>query len=160
MRTFIQIFVLSAAIFAIVPASAELYKWVDERGVTNYSNEPPSGAASKLAHVENRVSVYTPDETLMRAVQASRERAIIAVSEPGPQRAVVARISSQPQSGYEQCVQSGRSGCEALNRNYYPAYLPVAAVYPWRGVQPTRFLTPSALAPRADQTRVSRGARH
>ena len=45
-------------------AAAELYKWVDERGVTNYSSEPPAAAAtsSKLTRVENKISVYTPDE--------------------------------------------------------------------------------------------------
>jgi hypothetical protein len=50
--------------------SAQLYKWVDERGVTNYSNQPPvdPGAAKNLAPVAGNLSVYSPDPALMRAV--------------------------------------------------------------------------------------------
>jgi len=38
MRTNIQLTFLLAAVLATAPASAALYKWVDEGGVTNYSN--------------------------------------------------------------------------------------------------------------------------
>ena len=154
MRTVVRLTTFLAAILAIAPASAELYKWVDERGVTNYSNEPPAAApANKLARVANTISVYTPDENFMRAVKAVREKAILALSEPEPPRSPVARISTQ-QSGYDQCLMSGRLGCDDLYRSYQPAYYLPAAVYPLRGVQPTRFLTPRA-AP--DMTRVRGG---
>src|SRR5262245_19450193 len=55
--------------------SAQLYKWVDERGVTNYSNQPPAdpGAAKNLGPVEGNLSVYSPDPALTRAVAASRQ---------------------------------------------------------------------------------------
>jgi hypothetical protein len=107
-----------------------------------------------LTRIENKISVYTPDESLMQTVKAVRERAIKALSEPEPARSPVARIAVE-QSGYEQCVTSGRIGCEDLYPAYYPAaYLPVGA-YARRGVQPTRFLPPRP-APR-DATRVSRG---
>ena len=140
------------------PASAELYKWVDARGVTNYSNNPPAAAAAanKLARVESTLSVYTPDASLLEAVKALRQRASEKLTEPEPQRSPVARIASAP-AGYEQCIDSGRPGCGDLYPVYYPAYLPVA-VYGRRGVQPPRFLTP----PRAnaiDRSRVSRGPR-
>jgi hypothetical protein len=141
---------------AIAPVSAELYKWVDERGITNYSSDPPPPAAiaNKLTRIENKISVYTPDESLMQTVKAVRERAIKALTEPEPARSPVARIAVE-QSGYEQCITSGRIGCEDLYPAYYPAaYLPVGA-YPRRGVQPTRFLPPRPAAP--DPTRVSRG---
>ena len=54
-------------------AHAELYKWVDERGVVNYSNAPPADAkqAKVAQHVEERVSVYQPD-ALTKAAQATR----------------------------------------------------------------------------------------
>lgn len=48
-------------------ASAETYKWVDERGVTNYSNNPPPSAAraAKPAQkVEERISTYEQDPAL------------------------------------------------------------------------------------------------
>jgi len=71
--------VLASLILAMpVIAGAELYRWVDERGVTNYSNQPPAGAqaARKMRVVENKVSVYTPDRTLTQAVEAARMRAV------------------------------------------------------------------------------------
>lgn len=56
--------------------ATQLYKWVDERGVTNYSDQPPSATVKKQGVIENRVSVYTPDPLLVRAVEAERARAI------------------------------------------------------------------------------------
>ena len=137
---------LLAALCTAAPAAAELYKWVDERGVTNYSNTPPAAAATanKLARVNNTISVYTPDENFMQAVKALRERNLKALSEPEPERSPVVRIATQ-QSGYEQCLMSGRLGCEDLYRSYSPAYLPGVALYPLHGVRPTRFLTPRPL---------------
>jgi hypothetical protein len=147
MRFVIPLLSFLAALSATAPASAELYKWVDERGVTNYSNEPPPAAATvkKLARVEDKISVYTPDENFMKAVQALRERSIKALTEPEPQP--VARYAAQPPTGFEQCLLSGRLGCEDLYSNYYPGYLPGA--FARRGVQPTRFLT--SHAPRASR---------
>ena len=159
MRYVILHTIFLAAICAMAPASAELYKWVDERGVTNYSNEPPPAAATanKLTRVGNRISVYTPDESFMQAVKAVREQSIKALSEPEPERSPVARIGPPQQSGYEQCLASGRVGCEDLYNTYYPLYATGAAVLPWRGARPTRFLPPRPAHHRADATRVSRG---
>jgi hypothetical protein len=45
-------------------ASAETYKWVDEKGVTNYSNNPPPAAAKSAKapqKVEDRISTYEQD---------------------------------------------------------------------------------------------------
>jgi hypothetical protein len=41
-------------------AQAETYKWVDERGVVNYSNTPPPSAAKSVATIAERVSTYEP----------------------------------------------------------------------------------------------------
>ena len=157
MRAVIQSLIFVAAVCAIAPASAELYKWVDERGVTNYSNDPPPAAATanKLARVNNTISVYTPDAGFMQAVKALRERNIKELTEPEPQRAAVGRIAVQ-QSGYEQCVQSGRLGCDDLYATH-PGYLPGAAVYPLYGVRPTRFLPARPVVTPSATTRMSRG---
>ena len=159
MRTVILLLIYLAAIGASAPAPAELFKWVDERGVTNYSNEPPPAAATanKLARVENKISVYTPDESFMQAVKVLRERALKALTEPEPQRSPVARIAT-PQPGYEQCLMSGRLGCDDLYRSYSPVFLPAAAVFPLRGVRPARFHAPRPPAVPADGTRVSRAS--
>ena len=125
MRAAAQPLILLAATLWVAPAGAELYKWVDERGVTNYSNAPPAAAApaNKLTRVENTISVYTPDESFMQAVKVARERSIQALAEPAAQRSAVGRIAVSSASGYEQCVSSGRLGCEDLYRTYFPAYL-------------------------------------
>jgi hypothetical protein len=75
------------AALAALPAgravSAELYKWVDERGVVNYSNQMPADpvTASSVNAVGDRVSVYSPDAALTREIEADRERARRAVQE-------------------------------------------------------------------------------
>ena len=145
MRTVIQLMICFAAACAAAPASAELYKWIDERGVTNYSNEPPPAAATakKLTRVENKISVYTPDEGFMQAVKAMRERSLKALTEPEPQP--VARYAAQPLTGYEQCLQSGRLGCDDIYGSYYPGYYPLA--FARRGVHPTRFLPSRPMRP-------------
>lgn len=56
-------------------AAAELYKWVDENGVTNYANTPPPrapGGKPPLV-VEDRLSIYTPEKPLAEAM-ARRHR--------------------------------------------------------------------------------------
>ena len=68
-----------AAVLAAVPAYAQIYKWVDEHGVTNYSSEPPAGlkGGPKPATVADRISVYAPEpgvQRTIRAVSLGRER--------------------------------------------------------------------------------------
>src|SRR5258706_7708781 len=124
MRALIQLLSHLGAGLATGQVYAELYKWVDAQGVTNYSSKPPSDpkAAKKLTRVENTISVYTPDEPFMQAVKALRERNIKTLSEPEPERQQVA--SMQPQSPYEQCLASGRPDCDTQYGDYYPRYLP------------------------------------
>ena len=67
--------VLIAIMLAGGPACAQLYKWVDKNGVTNYSNQPPAdpAAAKGLRPIEDRVSVYAPDPGLAQAVESMRQ---------------------------------------------------------------------------------------
>ena|SRR5690349_15342063 len=55
-------------------AQAQTYKWVDERGVVNYSNTPPPKAA-KAQPVEDRISVYAADPTPAQAGAVDRRLA-------------------------------------------------------------------------------------
>ena len=59
---------LALALILIPAAHAETYKWVDEKGVVNYSNTPPSSAAKKIQPVADRISTYDVDPTLQRAI--------------------------------------------------------------------------------------------
>ena len=63
-------------LLAAAPVAAQLYKWVDENGVTNYSNQPPANpkAAKNLRPVEDRLSVYSPDEGLTQAIDDARQK--------------------------------------------------------------------------------------
>ena len=60
---------------AALPALADTYKWVDEKGVVNYSNKPPPAAAAKQKVVEERISVIAPDPSIGPAITAMEARA-------------------------------------------------------------------------------------
>src|SRR3954447_16417993 len=48
-------------------AGAQTFKWLDERGVINYSDAPPPGVAAKAAKtqtIDERGSTYETDPTL------------------------------------------------------------------------------------------------
>ena len=57
-------------------AHAQTYKWVDERGVVNYSNTPPP-AKTKAQPVDDRISVYASDPSLPRAVAVEQRLAAL-----------------------------------------------------------------------------------
>ena len=59
---------LTLALVLIPAAHAETYKWMDEKGVVNYSNTPPTSAAKKIQPVADRISTYDPDPRLQRAI--------------------------------------------------------------------------------------------
>lgn len=63
-------------LLAAAPLRAETYKWVDEKGVTNYSNAPPPEAAAKAAPIEERVSTLPTDPAFVQEVAAMRARAL------------------------------------------------------------------------------------
>jgi len=109
--------IFSAFLLAAPAAAADLYKWVDEHGVTNYSNELPAKAkaAKKLTNIEDRLSVYTPDKHLLQAVEASRQKALDDVKSGRYERQLeaehLARLRSGPSSptlpqGYDPCLDA------------------------------------------------------
>ena len=60
-----------------LPLQAETYKWVDDKGVTNYSSEPPPSAKKKSSSVtviEDRISVVEKDASLDKAAEGLRQR--------------------------------------------------------------------------------------
>jgi hypothetical protein len=68
-------FLLAAGLAFALPLHAETYKWVDEKGVTNYSSSPPA-AAAKAKVIEERVSVMPADPSLQTAVADMRAQAL------------------------------------------------------------------------------------
>lgn len=118
-----------AAILAAASAQAQLYKWVDANGVTNYSNQPPPdrNAVKGLAKVEDNISVYSPDPGLVKAVEDARQNA----NRQEPLRTRVQALEDQLEAerrsrqeqiaaenaraaAYEKCLAAGRTDCNAL----------------------------------------------
>src|SRR5262245_2625035 len=60
-------------LLAALPAQADLYKWKDANGVTNYSSTPP-GAKAVATVVEDRVSVIPTDPSWKEAAAISAAR--------------------------------------------------------------------------------------
>jgi hypothetical protein len=55
---------------ASAPAHAQIYKWVDDGGKMHYSDTAPAGG-KKADTVADKVSVYTPDPTVIARAAAS-----------------------------------------------------------------------------------------
>lgn len=63
---------LLALTLLLAPAAhAETYKWVDDKGVVNYSNTPPPAAAKAAQTIADRVSTYETDPMLRRVANYS-----------------------------------------------------------------------------------------
>jgi hypothetical protein len=122
-----------AALLAVMPAHAQVYKWVDERGVTNYSSEPPADrkGGPKSATVADRISVYAPEPGIQRAIRAvslgkdrmlsdridslEREQA----AERQASEFAAAADARAAQAAYAQCQADRRVDCD-YNSGYYP----------------------------------------
>ena len=121
---------LSAVLATALPASAQMYKWIDERGVVSYSNSPPpnAGKTSKVSVVEDRVSVYTPDELINRAMadesmgnkrrarlEAQAEAAQRAkAKQPPAQRATASGSEADRKTAYDRCMSERRVECDTI----------------------------------------------
>jgi len=59
-RALLHFLILTAAVFVIeaAPTFAQVYKWVDERGVTHYGERPPQGA--KATEVQDKLASPPP----------------------------------------------------------------------------------------------------
>lgn len=136
----VTVVVAIAAMSAVAPLSAQqLYKWVDERGVTNYSNQPPSDPkmVRKARPVDDRLSVYSPDPGLTQAIEDShknfeqrqnRRRIEQLEDELAQERrarqdaAAAAAAAQDAQRAYDRCITDGRFDCGDVYGIYpYPA---------------------------------------
>ncbi|MGA7984749.1 MAG: DUF4124 domain-containing protein [Burkholderiales bacterium] len=102
-------------------ASAQVYKWVDASGITNYSNAPPTGTArvAMITSAAPTVSTYSPDPSLIQAVARFREKGdrVAAELEAAADRLQAARVAaaeaaSVARAQYATCVDSRRADCD------------------------------------------------
>jgi hypothetical protein len=138
LRTLIGLPVILITILAAASASAQVYKWVDERGVTNYSNQPPAGRAAKnVGLVEDRISVYSSDIPVTSSTDASRQKSDQALTEKisSLERQLEAErwarqyASTAAQGAYDPCLSN--INCNGLYDGYYP-YPPAFVFVPVR----------------------------
>lgn len=120
-------FRLSAVFLGVLLASApvaaaEMYKWVDEKGTVNYSNNPPAKTkgGKPATIVEDRVSVYTPEKSVTDALERDRGRrlqpppAASAPREPAPDIRARTPPPPPPPAVYDPCATPGDPNCQLI----------------------------------------------
>jgi hypothetical protein len=116
---------LCATLAFACPAGAQMYKWVDENGKVSYSNTPPPETAKKKVEaVAERVSVYTPDAQINKAMSedarrdasriASLERQLDAERAGRRTPAANPDTAARKAAAYDRCVAERRVDCEAI----------------------------------------------
>ena len=124
---------------------AEIYKWVDEKGVTNYSSAPPKTAkARKIDLQAASLSVYEAPlpqraaralDAAMRAKIERLENELLAERRARQTRQASARAESDRlQLAYEQCLRDRRVDCDLVRdglpaTDYFTPYYAVAAPF-------------------------------
>lgn len=130
----------AALLFIAIDASAEVYRWVDERGVVNYGSRPPAGSKAKPVESDNgRVSVVPAPAKPAAAAPGSAEQTAL--------RERVGRLESQlederrqralTQAAESERLARARADCEAQRRlncdtDPYAQYEPGVIVGPLR----------------------------
>jgi hypothetical protein len=140
MRLVLSSTLASVIAFAAGPALAQVYKWVDDKGVVNYSTEAPaSRKATLLDPKSSRLSVVGTDDAqkkgltlataneralsdkidrLERKLDAERYARSVADSQSQAQTQAAA------DSWYQQCLRDRRVDCEyaGMDPYYDPSY--------------------------------------
>jgi hypothetical protein len=134
MRRFILSSALASVFLAAAPCSAQVYKWVDDKGVVNYSNEAPANRSSKLLDPKSvRVSTYATDPqkqpatTLAGANESALSEKIDRLerkldAERYARNLSDAQMRTAADSRYEQCLRDRRIDCDYAGMDPYPYY--------------------------------------
>jgi hypothetical protein len=114
---------LAALLLASAPAAgAELYKWVDENGVVNYSNTPPpkTRTGKPPTVVEDRLSVYTPEKSITEEIERNKDRrtqkppAASSSREPEPDPRPRVTMTAPPAFPYDPCLDPSDRNCSVV----------------------------------------------
>ena len=148
MDKFFNLVLALIAMLVAVPAWSQIYKWVDENGVTNYTNLPPTNPKAMELDLDSaRLSVIetgTPEQLQTLAVK----------SEVGYLRQKVDQLEGQLEAGRYAGQYATESAAVPIETGYgygypyaYPGYFYApATVFPDRyhfrkpHVRPTRFI--------------------
>jgi hypothetical protein len=130
----------ACATFAAAPAWAQIYKWVDNHGVVNYSNKPPTNRKAKELDLSTiRVSVYPAEKPGQRAAEAAKSD-VAALSDKIDRlqhqleaerqaRQYAAADTRAAQVAYDQCLAERRVDCSGIHNSSYP-YGPMVVFVP------------------------------
>ena len=110
-------------------ARAEIYKWVDDNGVTNYSNTPPAGGkrTARVQAVEDRISVIPSAQPAPPPMDVYRRLAALDQEWLQRQRLMAAAASYGPPA----CASALQSDCLYDGYrvgSYYGPFVPLVAV--------------------------------
>ena len=116
----IGLLIALVATVAAAPSYGQVYKWVDSNGRVNYSGQPPEDSTKTVKLVESNVSVYTPDDSLKRAVEENRQRKNYSAAPDN-----VYAVAAKPTCADMGMLPSPQGGCQPADyasNEYYPAY--------------------------------------
>ncbi|HEX4927696.1 MAG TPA: DUF4124 domain-containing protein [Burkholderiales bacterium] len=157
-----RLVLLFAGAAAMAPLHAQVYKWVDAKGVTHYSDKPPAGQAAKPHVVEERVSIIASDPALSAAMADMRaqgaRRAELAQAEWLQRQRLMLAAQSLAEASYD-CPY--RVDCDSpfgyrYGYGYFGyAYPPIVATRSFP-LPPPHGVRPPHVAPRAVPVRASR----
>ena len=74
MSTVLRLFAAVLLGCALTPAHAQIYKWVDAKGVVNYSNSPPAKGRATMVTSGERLSIIPAGGISAAEVDALEER--------------------------------------------------------------------------------------
>jgi hypothetical protein len=100
-RALLHFFLILVA--AATPAFAQVYKWVDERGVTHYGERPPQG--SKAREVPNKLGSPAPGSADSREISPPKDRDPGEGSSREPRDAPADKQKEEAARRQEQCTQ-------------------------------------------------------
>ena len=128
--------VCALALAAPLAAQAEIYRWVDDRGVINYSSVRPEGVkkVTQIAEDSGRVSTVPGMSQELLAQQRQLE--------------LEARIQRLERELYEQRARDAMAAAQSYPAYPYPAYSPGYAAYPAFPVYGYRFVAARPVFPR------------
>lgn len=117
--------------FAATPASSQIYKWMDDRGVVNYGNQPPENRnAKELDTSAITLSIYEAPKPRQVAATAGSEVASLSKkidklerqleAEQQARRDTAEADARANQLAYDQCVAERGADCNDLYRRTYP----------------------------------------
>ena len=109
------LFVVCTTLAATAPAGAQVYRWVDDRGVVNYATKPPADgrAVMRIDLQESRISVIPAARSPRPPLPSTAQVPTASPSFPGlVDRTTVGALAANP-DWRERCIAERRVDCDS-----------------------------------------------